>query len=341
MALLFIDSFDHYTTDQASDKYTSASGSIVTGRHGNGMQSGGAHIALAPASARCIVGGAWKCPILSETFFSVADQGQVLLDVHGGWDGALYVNMWGADGEGVTTTVARSAVDIIKANQWHFVELDTTISFDAITSKYSATVCKVYVDGALVINATNLGPTIATTGVPSTYGWNGVYHGAFGNVAVIDDFYVLDGSGATHNAPLGDVEIGVIRPNGAGASTQWTPSGAATNWDATNDTNPDDDTTKVSAAVAGLSDLYAMEDVNTSDGIIGAQLLVNAKRTEEGFASLTPLLRHAGTTTELVTRPLGSSYFYRNRDVFVTMPNGDPLTDVNMNALQAGVKRSS
>jgi hypothetical protein len=331
VALLFLDSFDHYSTP--ADKYTQGSGTPVAGRHGKGLVSSGCIQHLTPAHGRCVLGAAWRIEDQHEDLYRILDHDMELAFVGTGNDGSLRVQVGAA-------TVS-SAVDVLKLHQWYFIEVDLTWTVTLPEKTYMASVCTVYVDGLPVIDVTNLGPTTANPDAVSAFGWTGARHGGLATTAsIIDDFYVLDGSGpAPWNAPLGDVQIDVIRPNGVGASTEWTPTGATANWEATNDLTPDDAATTVSATSAGLADLYAMEDVNTDDGIIGAQILVSASRTEEGFATLTPLLRHAGVTTPLVTRAVSPSYFYRNRDVFVTMPNGDPLTDVNVNALQAGIRR--
>lgn len=331
MALLFLDSFDHYTN--AADKYlTGSDGAIVTtGRHGNGF-TGEARLALTPGSSRVILGAAFKLGSAFNELFTISDIAGPVCTISTTNDGALQITMFGGPS-------ALSAVDVVRVAQWHYLEFDLTIAISPSGANfvYALSNCDAYVDGAQVINTT-LGDSIAVLAT-STYGWSHIDLLPNANVT-IDDFYVLDGSGAApHNAPLGDVQIDVIRPNGAGASTGWTASGSATNWDAVNDLTPDDDTTHVSAASASLSDLYEMENIDTDDGILGAQILISARRTEEGFATLAPLLRHAGTTTALTTRALSTTYFYRNRDTFVTMPNGDPLTDANVNALQAGVRR--
>lgn len=334
MALLFLDSFDHDTT--TARKYLSGSASIVTGRHGNGS-SGPMRLALTPGHARCILGAAFKFGTTSNGVYAIYDTGGQVCGVSTQNDGSISVDMWGGPS-------ARTAPDVYRLHQWHYLEVDLTIAVTNLNASYDAynlTAVKVYLDGLQVLNTT-LGTGLAfPIGTASTYRWTHVDILPSAS-AVIDDVYVLDGSGAApHNAPLGDVQIDVIRPNGAGAVTQWTPAGAASNWDAVNDAAPDDDATVVTAGSSGLSDLYQMEDVSTGNGVLGAQLLVCAARSNDGFATLTPLLRHAGVTTALTPRAMASGYFYRNRQCFVTMPNGDPLTDSNMNALQAGVRRDA
>jgi hypothetical protein len=342
MALLFLDSFDHYDTavfGGADRKYTTTHALSIHslyGRHGNGMNGTGVIGLPNIASSTAVVGMA-----INFSGFGGAT-GLALGDIHGtyyGVDaiGAGRLRITGPDGVGHL-----SAVDTLHTSQWVYLEVETLVA-PVPPASVAVLSARAWIDGLLVLDIpTGLGTTPASPYGLSPYGWTQVVIGGATNAAGIDDVYILDGSGpAPWNAPLGDVEISVIRPNGVGAVTQWTPAGAAANWDAVNDQTPDDEATKVTAATAGLSDLYEMEDLNTNNGIIGAQLLIDARRTEEGYATLTPLLRHAGTTTPLVTRSLASTYFYRNRDCFVTMPNGDPLTDANVNALQAGVRRDA
>jgi len=340
MALLFMDSFDHYSaalTGGIQEKYTGGSGSISPsyGRHGNGAV-GSFWTALPAASGRSILGAAVRFTTLGGTrIFG-------LMDVH---EHVFSIEVLNTGLIRTSLGDRMSAPDIVRENQWFYIEMQTDVSvvpggappYDTI----SVDACKVWVDGFLVLDETALGETGARLNGTSAHGWNAAMLGGANNAAQLDDVYVCDGTGpAPWNAPLGDVQVDVIRPNGIGAVTQWAVTGAATNWDAVNDPTPDDDATRVSAASAGLSDLYEMENVTTNNGILGAQILISARRTEEGFAAIAPLLRHAGTTTELTARNLSASYFYRNREAFVMMPNGDPLTDANVNALQAGVKRS-
>src|SRR5215207_6447312 len=239
--LLFIDSFDHYGTADIGDKYLSAGGSIATGRHGNGLVGNGPRLALTAGHSRLVIGAAYRCGSTFNELLTVYDINATICTFSSQNDGSLQVEMFGGPS-------VRSAVDVVRLNQWHYIELDLTVTTtpSGANFTYALSNCDVFVDGAQVINST-LGASIASTGAASTYGWSHI--DLLPNAAAtIDDVYVLDGSGASHNAPLGDVEIGVIRPNGAGAATAWAPSGAASNWDAVNDTTPDDETTKVVAA---------------------------------------------------------------------------------------------
>lgn len=337
MALLFIDSFDHY--NDATHKYLSGGTSITTGRHGNGYY-GSLRCALnpAPTNPRTLIGAAIKLASTSARIWKVSDPPSGLngtFTIHCQNDGSLGVQVGGG------STVS-SLPDILRLNQWHYIETDITIQsvFTTPYYKYHIGPIKAYVDGVLIIDHPLLESGLSYVDPPTAGLWNDV--DIIPSIAgVIDDLYIADGAGsAPFNALLGDIEIGVIRPNGVGALAEWTAVGAGTNWDTNNDTNPDGDTTHVVATTAPKSDLYEMEDVSTGNTIIAGQILVNARRTEEGFGNIAPLLRLGGTTTELTSRPLSSTYFYRNRDIFTTLPGGAPLSDANINAMQAGFKRT-
>jgi hypothetical protein len=339
MALLFIDSFDHYDNNSAKDKYL-ATGffSIQTpGRHGNSVLLGSAQCALNPTSSRVIIGAAYNLRTNSCTICRVDDDpiGSVF-EVSTTNSGAIQASVFG--GPNVIT-----GNDIIRNNQWFFIETDAVIDsvFTPPYYHYILSSIRVTVDGVVVLNS-SLGSGVILANPPSAAKWSRVTLGTASNSIVLDDLYICDGSGpAPFNAPLGDIRIDVIRPNGAGLTTEWSPFPVATpNWDTNNDVNPDDDTTYVTAPVAGPSDLYNMEDVSTGNTIIAAQVLVNARRTDEGFANLASLVRHAGVTNQLTNQALSPTYFYRNRDILVKMPNGDALTDANINAMQVGFKRT-
>lgn len=336
--LLFLDSFDHY--DRAEDKYL-AGASIVTvtgGRHGKGLPANAdVRCAPRPTHNRFIFGIAFKFASTFSQFVDISDSpGQSIGNVQVTNGGAIKVILFGGP-------TAQTIDDIVRVNQWHYIEIDLTIIATvtgASSCKYSFEPAIIILDGNIVLNTT-LQYTINQNGLPSTAKWGYYDIGSNINSGVFDDHYLCDGAGGPPwNAPVGDIRIDVIRPNGVGAITEWTPVGVSANWDTNNDVSPDDETTHVVATVANRSDLYEMEDVSTSGTVIGAQALVNARRTEEGFASLATLVRHAGATTELPAESLSPTYFYRNRHCFDKMPNGDGLTDANINAMQVGFRRT-
>jgi hypothetical protein len=335
MALKFIDSFDHY--DEADDKYTQGGGTIIdAGRHGKGIQGPDSEIAFPIIeSNKVIMGAAIKfLGFGGSAVFTIGNgnsTNNIELDALG--DGTLRAAVFGEDDEWLTPA------DTIKINQWYFIEWVVEI-VDGLTGTI-----KVYVDDELVINKTNVRTfpnfVVYQAGF-GTYGWNNVSIGGNGTALAADDFYVCDGSGsAPFNDRLGDIEIVVLRPNAVTVQADWTPSPTVDNYLNVDDTEPDDDTTYNYTDTPGDIDLFEMDDLPDGYQVLGAQLLINARRTEEGFASLTPQLKQDGVIYDGATRPLASTYYYRNRDVYEKAPDGTDWTLEKINAIQAGYKRET
>lgn len=157
-----------------------------------------------------------------------------------------------------------SGPSVMSPLNWYGVEWLVTLDSSG------AGVLKVWVNGFQLINASGL----VTCPSGMTYGnrvWladnscPGVY---------FDDFRVWDNTGSTQNAPLGtDSRLVTKVPSGVGAATNFTPNGAAANWQCVDDIPPDDDTTYVSGAASGLIDSYAMP----SAGFTAAPSMVVAR----------------------------------------------------------------
>jgi len=113
-------------------------------------------------------------------------------------------------------------------------------------------------------------------------------------VCLYDDLYVLDGSGSgPWNDFLGDCRVDTRVPTGAGATTQWTPSGGA-NYAAVDEIPPNGDTDYVSALTAPATDTYVVQDAAVPAIIYGVQQCLNAKKTDAGACSLAPVVRVGG-----------------------------------------------
>lgn len=150
-----------------------------------------------------------------------------------------------------------------------------------------------------------------------------------------DDLYVVDETGsAPYNSYLGDVRVQTLSPNGAGNSTQFTPSSGA-NY-TTVDELPYSTTDYVQSGTSGHMDLYAYSDASNSNIIYGVQNNVIAKKTDAGSVAVRPILRSGGTNYG------GSSTFLGTNDIVVSDTRAlDPntsaaWTQTNVNALEAG-----
>lgn len=153
-----------------------------------------------------------------------------------------------------------------------------------------------------------------------------------------DDLYVCDGAGSTNNNFLGDCRVDAYLPNGAGNSTQLTPS-AGSNYQCVDDTTPNDDTDYVEHATVGNKDTYACGNMShTPSSIFGVQILANAKKDDAGARSLATVTRSGTTDFDGATAVLSTSYIYYS-DIREVDPNTSAAwTKTNFDAAEFGVK---
>lgn len=137
----------------------------------------------------------------------------------------------------------------------------------------------------------------------------------------------------------------VLRPNGAGASTQWTPNGAAANWQCVG--SNDGDTTYVSSATSGHTDLYTIDASTLPANAIISGITVSYRiRRVTGGINLqhSARVRTGGTTYNGGTGTItGASVSYQlSSFAWATNPNtGVAWTVANISAMQIGVNRGT
>ena len=125
-----------------------------------------------------------------------------------------------------------------------------------------------------------------------------------------------------------------MSPNGAGSSTQFTPSSGA-NY-TTVDELPYSTTDYVQDTTSGHRDTYTFSDVGSTTTIFGVQNSIIAKKTDVSSISLKPAVKsgatvYYGTTTALTT----ADSIIRN--IHIVDPNTSAAwTQSGVNALEAG-----
>jgi len=150
-----------------------------------------------------------------------------------------------------------------------------------------------------------------------------------------DDVYALNDLGSRNNAPLGPCQVQTLLPNGAGSSTQWSPT-APPNYSDVNDA-PDNSAIYVYDGTAGHRDTYAMDDLQTgTDTIYGVQQVSYARALDAGPNKLKQAQKSGATvsygTTQAVS-PTSASQF----DIFEVNPaTGVAYTQSELNAIEAG-----
>lgn len=358
MALLFMDSFDHYATADLMEKWSSVSAlsaaatlSIAAGgrRSTSGLRwfigtssglQGAAVRALAPADATCTMGFAILFPtggfigIGGVRVASIRDGSLVQLSLRVNADGTLSVLR-------DTTVLGTPSVATLPFGVATYVEWKATIHNSTGT-------VEVRLNGAPVLVLTS-----QDTQATATAQWTNIALGQAENIANsvtagssknidYDDVYVLDGSGAAPwNTFLGDCRVDAFLPSAAGASAQWTPSAGA-NYQCVDDNPPNDDTDSTTSSTTGHTDSFTYPDAPVAGAVIyGVQHCLNLKKLDAGTCTVAPVVRHSGTVYPGAVVSPGTSYAYGLLAQQVNPGTGAAWVEADFNAAEFGYQRVS
>jgi hypothetical protein len=376
MALLFIDSFDHYGT-VVLDKWTSlqtsysvntgneTSGIATVGRRGTkgwrasigagGYQNDAVYTlykSLPATGSTCVLGMAFR-PVTS---FHNNDQGLNVDDVSGGGGATapcivairygsttqfwLKLNEDGTispmRGAGTGSSVSLGVTTPLQQGVYTHIEVFVTLHA-------TAGIVKIRFNGDEVLNI-----PVANTRFNADL-WNEI---RLGSVAPIsgavewdyDDLYVLDGyGGAPWNNFLGDCRVDASYPTAEGAKSDWIPLPPNTN-NALMVDDPgvsDGDGTYVSSTVPGSVDTYIVPDAPVPGAVIyGVQLNLLLRKEDAGNCPLRGVVRHVGLDypTPAIVNP-GTSYAYRTIPIPTNPGTGVQWTEAGFNAAEFGIMR--
>jgi len=331
MALLFMDGFD--AGDYASKYAFSGTPSVGAGRFGgSGLTLGsvnyGVKKAIAP-SAQLFCGFA----LTTSQTSAVATNASTVLMLWGdnGTIEHLRVGSGGGQvwlGRAGTTLVTVANPYGETANNWQYWEVSATVADSGGT-------CVIRINGTEVINFTGDTRNAGTsTNIDAVQLWRGTST----TQTTFDDVYICDATGTTNNTFLGDVRVQTLTPSAAGSSTQWAPTGSASNWDNVNEL-PVSTTDYNSSATSGQRDLYALTDLLAGTAqVLGVQNNVVARKTDAGARSVRTVSKSGATVATGTAVTLGAA------DTTVsTLRTTDPATSAawtvsGVNALEAGVE---
>lgn len=323
MALRLMESFDLIDQDTLRAKYPDyANARIATGRTGQGgYLDWPAHtwIMTFDAQPTWIVGRAFKCYVTTaeQQVCRVMNGNTELCALNWGGTGAVFMRIGGS-------VVMTTPAGMVPANTFHYVEFKVTLHPTAGSAA-------IQIDGVPIVSISGV-PTSAsgTTGDNIRINWLG----DGGNI--IDDLYVLDGSGSRLNDFLGDVSVTAHNVSAAGSSTVWTPSPAGANYARVSGV-PDGDTTGVLSSTIGDKDLYAAPVIpGFVDTIHAVEMLHWMKKDDAGSRAVQTLLKAGGTEYPSAQLPLGSTYQVYSR-LFATNPaTGLPWTAAEFFAAEFG-----
>lgn len=317
MTFLFGDSFDHYSSiTQMGYKWTAVGNnhSFTTGRNGNCVafqNTSYARKTLQGNYATLCQGFAHKVNIISQGPLAIfMDNTSYQVEARFTSDGRIQLTRNG--------TVLATSTNSIVTNVWYHIQFKATID---PTNGYA----EVRVNGATWVSYA--GNTRSTS---NSYA-NNVQVMAQSWTTYIDDYYVSTDF-------MGDLKAECRFPTGAGDNTGWTPN-TGTNWDAVNDTSPDDDSTYISTTTVGARDDYEFQDLATTLGtVVAVQRVVDARKDDAGVRTIAPYSRTGGVNYDGANVNVGSSYMYYLDVLELDPATGLPFTISGFNAYKHGVK---
>jgi len=227
------------------------------------------------------------------------------------------------------STIVASSTQICD-NVWHHIEMAGTSS-NAGQGRIWA-----YVDGVATSISNN---SCGDNG--SGYACYVVFRSTNANMT-IDDFIVWDneGSGIT-TSTMGIRTIETLRPSGAGSSAQFTPTGAASNYDCVDEVNHDSDTTYIASSTAGHKDLYAFGNLTGSPTTVTAAVVNNVAKvgTVAGLATIRPRVKVSSSEVSGTSVDLQSLSYYNRQEAFLTDPSTIAAWTVSgINSAEFGVE---
>lgn len=346
MAILFMESWDHYGT--AADlllKWTGGAQSgtgiaFTTGKSGSGnalrlsrptsQVNVQRHLHATTTYGTLIVGFWFRASAFNNGDPSIVYFGENAFNV---LQGNLAYNSSGqlriCRGPGQTSVLATST-PAMSANTWHHIECKYVCHNTAGSAV-------VKLDGVEVINVS--GVDTSDNGAAALDGvmMFGANSDPNPNSKDYDDLWVVDTSGSVNNDFLGRCSVVALHPDGAGGSTQWTPN-TGTNHGAVDEVGQDGDTTYVASATAGNKDLYAFGNLGASDVPLAVEVFAVTKKDDATARTFATTMRSGATDADGPTYTQTTSYDYTELYRDTDPDTSAAWTKAGVDALQAGVK---
>jgi hypothetical protein len=199
------------------------------------------------------------------------------------------------------------------------------------------------INGVECLNLNNINTRNAATGICNNVLLQGTeYDPKFRDIIIMD---AVDGTtltppqNAAFNDLLGPVRLSCKFPNGVGAYTQGTVTGAATVSEAVDETNTDSDTSFVALA-ATEKFTNVLQDMTQLGTNVHGVVLFDASRVDDASTVTQRQIAKLGASeSQLTARNLGASYTF-DRQV-LAKPGGGAWTVSDVNALEIGVERTA
>lgn len=296
MSLIHIESFDMYGTTPVlaalQERYVNVNvnanhAGFVPGRNGGlGLQMGGGSFGFngLAGNATWVFGFAFQdlsaTTRTEATILHIRDGtvDQVVLNYNPS-TGRFSVRL-GKDNSSVGTGSA-----IIAKGFWYYVEFKVVVN---------GSTGSVYLR---VNTVQDIGVASIDTAATGNNSANSFVFDFFGGTFMVDDLYVLNGSGSINNDFLGDMKVEAVVPVSNGDSIQWSSSSGAPNYLQVSDIPADGDGSYVYSNTLNAVDIYNFGTLSKVTSNVRA-VMVNllARRSDSNFHTVATAIKSAGTT---------------------------------------------
>lgn len=156
----------------------------------------------------------------------------------------------------------------------------------------------------------------------------------------VDDLYILDETGTKYNTFLGPIAVQTLFPTANGSLAQFTPS-AGSNYENVDDTNPDEDAT-YNSTNAAAEDTFNFDSLTGLDvygnEIAGVQITSRARKNNaSGHTIRNTIYGSLGTKDQGDNQGLPDAQYIFNVHMFTADPDtGDVWESDAVDALEAG-----
>lgn len=231
------------------------------------------------------------------------------------------------------TLLASPAAGYLNTGAWVYIEAKVAIHDSA-----GSVILRV--NGAEVVNLSGVDTRNGGTGICDTVSLFATSTNT-GVTGYIDDIIVMDTNGSANNDFLGDRRIYTLYPNGAGSSTDFTPS-AGSNYQCVDEPNMNDDTDYVASSTIGHIDMYAVGDLpSVPAGIDAVQVCAAVSKTDAGAIGAKARLKSGSTTVQSSAIALATSYTLGTK-ILETDPDTSAAWSASaVNAIEIGAEVTS
>jgi hypothetical protein len=339
MSLLFIDSFDHYGTNDIGLKWSGRTSQTViaptSGRRGGGALSVGNASSWAfkdvPGATTLIIGAAVKLGSFGDDFTGnwilYEFWGSTYMNVAVGVaaDGSVMAKRYRFNSDGLPVLIGQSTGGIVPLNVYTYIEAK-------VTCHGTTGALQVLVNGVSVLNLTNTNtynPVNPTTNL-SRISLRAPNPTLGSTPTLYDDLYICDTAGTVNHDFFGDVRVDVALPNADGTYSEFTPDTGSAHYSRVNEAVADQ-LSYVASSTVGAKDTYQFADLTSIVGVIrGVQVVDAALKDDAGARSIGHIVRSGVSEQFSAAMPLST-----DRKLYTTIHETDPATGIKWT--QAGI----